>query len=212
MLASEVVYNIKNLKSGGKTSDDKSMSDLQWMFIVDSYRAQLIRNSIVKGHTVNGQSIQELKSSKIILTQSTLEKCEMYSNHLPKAIETQNNNLYTFVGTPKGKQYQRTTYNKSQWEKYAKYVGNLPKWYELGSIITVMNHNKNVGLSIKGLFENPIEVERFNGTLDVMNPLNFEYPASNTMIDSIVKMIADSEMKISMIFPKDNLNDGKDGE
>ena len=212
MLAIEIIQNIKNIKAAGIPTDDTGISDFQWMFIIDYYRAQLIRNAITKGHSINQQSIQELNPNKITLTQSTIEKCEMYTNGLPKAIETQNSILYTFIGTEKGKSYQRTTYNKSQWDGYSKYIGLLPKWYALGNKITVVNHSKSLKLNVKGLFERPIDVVTFNGELDEMNPFNFEYPCSNTMLDSILKMIADSEMKISMLIPSDNLNDGKDGQ
>lgn len=212
MLASEIVANIKNLKNGGKTSDDKSLSDIQLMYICDYYRAILIKNQLVKGQRINDACVQSLNPNKIILTQSSLERCQMYTQNIPQTVDGITNNHFTFVGTEKGKSYQRTTHNKSHWDSYSKYIGNLPKWYELGSVITVINHNKQVKLSIKGIFERPIEVIKFNGDLDEMNPLNFEYPIANTMVDSIIKMIADSEVKLSMIFPKDNLNDGKDGQ
>lgn len=210
--AAELIYHIKNLRNGGKSSDDSSISNYQYLFLLDQYRATLIRQQLAKGQTIDGSLIQELDSSKIILTQSPIEKCELTTQELPKVIETQRNSLYVFIGTQGGKSYTRTTYNKAQWDNQSKYVGHLPKWYQIGSKLVIRHHNKNLKLNIKGVFESPMEVEEFNGTLDIMNPFEFEYPVSSTMIDTIIKMIADSEMKLLHLLPKDNLNDGRDGE
>jgi hypothetical protein len=209
--AAHIINTIKNLRNG-KTTDDKSISDYQWLFICDYYRAVLIRQQQSKGQTINEQCVQKLNPNSITLTINPLEKCEMMSNSLPKAIEGHTANLFTFVGTEGGRGYQRTTYNKSQWDSQSKYVGHLPKWYMLGSKMMVKHHSKNLKLNIHGLFENPIEVERFNGTLNEMDPFSFEYPISNVLLDSVLKLITESELKLNMVLTKDNLNDGKDGE
>lgn len=213
MFASEIIYNIKNLKSGGKTSDDTQMSDWQWMYIIDHYRAQLIKQQQSKGQTVNEQCVQKLLPSRIFLQQDAIQKHIMFTHNLPKAVESQRANLYTYVGTEAGKSYQRTTYNKNQWDGQSKYAACLPKWYSIGSVIYVSHHHpKQLKLSIHGVFENPIKVVEFNGQLDEMNPFNFEYPMSSTMVDTVIKMIAESEIKLSLLLPKDDLNDGRDGE
>jgi hypothetical protein len=210
--AAHIINTIKTLRAGTKPSDDKNISDYQWLFIIDYYRSQLIRAQAAKGQSINEQCIQKLNPHKITLTQNPLEKCELLSNSIPKAIEGHQANLFTFIGTEGGRSYQRTTYNKSQWDSHSKYVGHLPKWYMLGSKLMVKHHSKNLRLSVHGLFENPIEVEKFNGTLNEIDPFSFEYPIANIMIDSIIKLIADSEMKLSMLLPKDELNDGRDGQ
>lgn len=213
MLASEIIYNIKNLKSGGTTSDDNQMSDYQWLYIIDNYRAQLIKQQQSKGQSINEACVQKLVPSKIVLTQDTIQRHIMYTQSLPKAVEGLRANFYTYIGTEAGKSYQRTTYQKAQWDSHSKYVACLPKWYEIGDIIYVSHHHpKNLKLAVHGVFESPMKVLEFNGQLNQMNPFDFEYPMSSTMVDTVIKMIADSEMKLSLLLPKDSLNDGRDGE
>lgn len=214
MFANEIITHLKNLKSGGKTSDDTQMSDWEWMFIIDHYRAQLIKQQQATGkQTVNENCVQKLKASRIVLQQDLIQKHIMYTQNLPKAVESQRANLYTYVGTEAGKAYQRTTYNKSQWDNQSKFAACLPKWYEVGSVLYVSHHHpKNLKITVHGVFENPIKVVEFNGELDEMNPFNFEYPMSSTMVDTVIKMIAESEIKLSLLLPKDELNDGRDGE
>lgn len=208
---SHIISTIKNLKNG-KTTDDKSISDSQWLYILDYYRAILIRQQIQKGQSINENCVQELLPSKITLTQNPKEKYELYTNNLPKAIELHKGLAYTFVGTEGGLSYQRTTYNKSQWDSQSKYIGKLSKWYMLGSRMYITHHSTKLKLNIQGVFERPLDVIVFNDLLDDMNPFSWEYPMSSTMIDTVIKMIVDSEIRLSLLVPKDNLNDGRDGE
>ena len=43
MLLSKIIYNIKNLYSGGIQSDDINLSDAQLAHIINYYRAKLIK-------------------------------------------------------------------------------------------------------------------------------------------------------------------------
>lgn len=209
MLASELIYNVKNLKAGGKSSDDSQISDYQWMFIIDQYRSQLIRQQQSKGQSINEQLLQSLNPSKITLTQSLTDKCELITNEIPSFIEGQKSNYSTFVGTEGGLSYQRTTWNKVMWDKQSP-AKTFKRWYEVGNKLTVRNHNKSQKLLIMGLFERPMDVVEFNGELDEMNPFNFKYPISNVMLDTLYKMIIESEVKLSLILQPDVLNNGKE--
>lgn len=209
MLASEIIYSIKNLKSGGKTSDDSQISDSQWMFIINQYRSQLIRQQQNAGQQINQELIQKINPTKITLTQSVIDKCEYTTQAIPQFIELHKANASTYVGTEDGLSYQRTNFNKSIWDKHSNNK-NFKKWYELGNKIVVRNHKVPHKLLIMGLFENPQAVVEFNGELNEMKPFDFEYPMSNTMVDAVIKMIADSEMKLSLMLAQDNLNNGKE--
>jgi hypothetical protein len=208
--AADIIYHIKNLKNSGKSSDDSQISDAQWLFIINQYRSQLIKNNITKGYSVNQELLQELKPSKITLTKNPIDDCEYYTQDIPKFIESHKNNLAVFVGTEGGIPYQRTTTTKVVWDRISSKKSK--RWYEVGTRIYVRNHNKTQKLKVLGLFENPQEVEVFNDTLDEMNPFNFEYPVSVTMLDTIYKMIIDSEIRLLLGIKQDNLNDGRDGQ
>lgn len=210
MLASEVVYNIKNIKAGGKQSDDTSMSDLQFLFIADYWRATLIRQQITQNQSVNEECIQELDTSKAPLLKCLGAHNEVQlSKAIPNVVTTQKDNLFTFVGSSHTS-YQKTTFQKRQWNSFSKIAACMPKWYEVGNTIYLINHPSPHKLIIKAVFASPIEVLRFNGTLNPVNPLNFRYPMDDSMLSQMFDVIRKNELASSLAIPQDNLNNGRE--
>jgi hypothetical protein len=207
MKASELVYNIKNLKSGGKTSDDNPMSDMQWLFIIDYYRSQLIRQQ----QTAN-QTISEFITQEIELPISICEFDDelMETSPIPKPVEIHKRDLIIHVGGNDEVSYQRMTFNSYQWKKYSKYTASLPYWFPKNNKVVIGNIGGNKSVVVKGVFERPIEIASLSEEYNPLKPLDFDYPISNNIMDSIVKMISDAEMKVLHMIPRDNMNDGQD--
>jgi hypothetical protein len=208
MTALEIISTIKNLKAGGKPSDDTSMSDYQWMFIIDYYRAMLIRQQQTNRQTISEFIQQEVPCSLILsdMDDELFESKEV----LPKPIEVQRIDLITHVGNDDEIGYQRQTFNNYQWRKYSKYSKSLPFYFIKGGKLLVGGNGGNKNVLVRGVFENPIEVERLSDSYSELNPFDFNYPLSNNMIDSIIKLISDAEMKVLHMIPKDNVNDSQD--
>ena len=60
MLQSEIIYNVKNLLAGGILSDDLDLSISQMAFIIDYYRARLVKQDQDKGRFNTELYIQNL--------------------------------------------------------------------------------------------------------------------------------------------------------
>lgn len=208
MLASEVIYNIVNLKAGGKSTDDRDMSDMNWLYIVDYYRAQLLRQQNTANQSISPFSEQEI--------QMRVTLCEWDDNlhegtlSIPKPIEGHKRDLITHVGGDDEQSYQRQTFNTYLWKQYSKYTKRLPFYFMKESRVYIGNLAGNRHIVVRGVFERPIEVARMQEDYNPMRPLDFQYPMSNSMMDSVVKMIADAEMKVLHMIPKDNVNDSTD--
>lgn len=207
MTAHEVVYNIKNLKSGGKVSDDNPMSDMQWLFIIDYYRAQLIRQQQTANQTVSEFIVQEIETT---LTMSEFDNNLYETISIPKPIEIHKRDLILHVGSDEEVSYQRLTFNNYHWKKHSRYTSILPFYMVKNNKIHVGNLAGRKYILVRGVFERPIEVARTKAGYNPIKPLDFEYPISNNLLDSVVKMISDAEMKVLHMLPKDNLNDGQD--
>jgi hypothetical protein len=208
MLASEVVYNIKNLKSGGKTSDDNPMSDMQWMFIIDYYRAQLIRQQQTANQTVSEFIVQEVETPvKLCVFDDNLFESEVI---IPKPIEVHKRDLILHVGSDDEISYQRLSFSNYLWKKHSKYTSREKFYFIKSGKVIIGNLSGRKNILVRGVFERPIDIAKTQVGYNILKPLDFEYPISNNLLDSVVKMISDAEMKVLHMLPQDNVNDGQD--
>ncbi|MFA5758697.1 MAG: hypothetical protein WC942_04970 [Clostridia bacterium] len=211
MLLSEIIYNIKNLRAGGLQSDDENISDEQYAFIINYYRAQLIKQEIEKGKNVKDLYIQNL--GKVAISKADKNECCDVSNcalrttlKIPKPVESTTGLNLTFVGLLNGTPFQRYTFNSSIWKKYNKYTKNSPGYYYQNGYIYLLNV-PNIMLSyinIQGIFENPQEAVGFStckcpdNNTECISGFDFEYPIPPYWIDTIIKMMATSELKLAL--------------
>lgn len=225
---SEILFTIKNLPRGGQGDfDDNAYSDRQLIFIINYYRAKLIQQDINKGKYLTQYYNQTLGKVRLIQASKTscnLPDCDIgdsilrTENSLPKAIDTNDKNLLTYVGAFDGsKPFQRTTFQKVNFDKYAKYTGDKTKYYELDNYLYIVNPpSKNLKyIAITGVFENPLEVNEFKINTcdednDCFDPFNIEYPLGIGYLDTIYKLIIATEFRFNNILKFDTVNDSQD--
>jgi hypothetical protein len=209
MTAKEIVFNIKNLKAGGTQSQDNSLSDFQILSMIDYCRSILIRQQQGNGYRINDNLVQDLGNIDIIMTDQR-KRYYITNREIPKPIETSMAVMLTYVGDGSETSYQKAVRHSNKWSKFSRFTSGDPKWYFVGDNIGVSNPTGLRCLQVRGVFESPYKAVVFAGKDDPMDPLNFEYPISSTMIDSIYKMIVDSEFRLQMIMNRDTLNNGSD--
>jgi len=220
MLQSEIIYNIKNLRAGGLQSTGEDLSDAQLAFIIDYYRAKLIKQDVDRGRTSRSQDIQNL--GKVTLQKSDDDCCDISECTLrtvlpiPSFFEFNSTALISFVGTIDGQAFQLSKANRINWDKFAKFTGNLPKWFTNNNYIYIVNPPSSLlkYINIRGIFESPKKANEFT-TCDCDNSavcnrdFDFQYPLSLDRVDLIVKLIAETEFRILQTIVQDDLNDGQ---
>lgn len=222
----EILFHVKNLKAGGVQNREIELSDRNYIFMINYYRALLLRREIELGRKAKGNWIQNLGQVSFIKADINeccdIEDCIVRTElQVPSPIEIYESDLITYVGTTDGKlPFQRTTPNRALWDSYATYTKNLPKWYIQNNHIYIKNPPTSVFEvgNIQGIFEDPFRAEEFRtcdcaggNCQDTLN-YNFDYPLPVHLLDSLYKMMIDVEMKFSMMFPTDTQNDSKDGK
>jgi hypothetical protein len=211
-LLSEIIFNIKNLRKNGRVSDDDSISDRQWAFIINYYRAKLVKQEQQKKKAISGNIVQNLGKVTLIKADKN-ECCEIgdcilrIENPLPTAIDTDAQPLITYVGLLNGsRSFQRTTYERAIWDAHAKYTGKEPKWYQQGNYIYIVNPpTKNLKyINVQGVFEDPTKAITYR-TCDCeengetcFEGFDYEYPLAVDKIDTVIKMIAEAELRITL--------------
>lgn len=225
---SEIIFTVKNLpRRGNGDSDDNSYTDRQLAFIINYYRATLIKQYKDKARYISQNYVQSL--GKVELVKSSKQECCLPDcdigdivyrtlNPIPRVVDTNGWNLITYVGTVDGNNnYTRTNFNKVAFDSYAKYTGTNTKWYELNNYIYIVNPPTKIlkYISIQGVFENPKDAIDFNdcGCISedcFKSGFDFDYPMNSSDIPIIIKLITSSEYTMSGILPKDDTNNTKD--
>lgn len=232
MLLSQIVFNIKNLVAGGLQSDDESLSDEQLIFIFDYYRSKWIHQEYNKrgyGAIVSLEQnlfrvkVNDLDETKALGSGLAIANARM-TVEIPRLVMLADNTALSYVGSVDGTNpYQRVSRNRMPLIQHARYTYNEGFYYEFGNRIVIRFAGEEPSdlVAISGVFERPQVVMQFvldaenaesdpNGT-DVLDlDFHFEYPASANSIDSILKMITDSEIKLTKVIPSDSVNDTTD--
>jgi hypothetical protein len=214
---SEIIYNVKNLRAKGRQSDDTEISDRQYAFIINYYRALLLKREFARTKDV-GNAYQTLGDVKLIKADKN-ECCDINDciyrteKQLPEALIT------SYVGlTNLNKPFQKTTAERVIWDLQSPLTKHLPKWYETNNYIYIVNPPTDSLeiITVRGIFEDPVAANDFKtcGCIgdDCFQGYDFDYPMSVTFLDSIYKMMADAEFKINGMFPKDTTNDTQEAK
>lgn len=224
ILASELIYNVKNLRAGGIQSDDENLSDRQLYFIINYYRAKLVRQENQKYNTIQRESVQDL--GRVLLQMADPHECDCPPeacilrtvNEIPKSLsQAGKDHGFTFVGMYGGMAWQETTWQAGPWTMFAKYTGNKTKWFIKGKYIYILNPPTDTlsYMNIQGQFDDPLEAVEFrecdcDGDERCIEGFDFEYPISLHFVDTLMKMIMDNEIRWSTLLPEDTTNDSLD--
>lgn len=223
VLASELIYNVKNLKAGGIQSDDENLSDRQLYFIINYYRAKLVRQEAQRHNTIQREGIQDL--GKVELQRADPHECDCPAEAcvlrtvlpIPNSLGLAGRDHgFTFVGMYGGMSWQETTWQAGPWTMFSKYTGDKTKWMIKGRYMYILNPSDPMlsFMNVQGLFDDPMEAEAFR-TCDCdddscIDDFNFTYPIQGHLIDTLMKMIMDNEMRWSTLIPQDTTNDSLD--
>lgn len=223
MTKAEIIYNIRNLTSGGITSDDTKLSDEQWSYIIDYYRARLIKQDLEKGRT--NISIYEQSLGKVPLILADVneccgEGCALRTEFkIPTPLVT-GDDMILFVGLTDNTPIMLDKKGSINWSLHNKYTGKDSRWYYDNGYIYIVNPPTKMlsEIVIRGPFESPYDALKFR-TCDCpanelscsdFDPYNTEYPLPLHQVDVIVKMIAQTELRLLKSSPDDTSNDGQD--
>jgi hypothetical protein len=227
MLLSEIVFNIKNLLAGGVESDDENLSNEQLVFIINYYRAKLLKQDQEKGRQGKGLYVQNL--GKVPLVQADKNECcegdciLRTASKIPSPLETYKGLNLTFVGTLNGRPFDKQEHNSVIWNKGAKFTWKEPKWYYQNGYIYLVNPPSMMiqDINIQGIFEEPMLAESFrtcdcpgnnSPCTDPKDNLDFTYPLPLHHVDTIVKLIVQTEITVLTGMLTDYSNNGVDNQ
>ena len=215
MLLSKIIYTIQELRSKFSQSDDNPLSDRQVLFILNYYRSYLIIQDMEKGRPLSPFIIQELtldleKVDKGIgfVTKDMILRTKI---EIPKPIEGHMHDYITYVGRADFEdRWTQLDLQSLKSVSYTRHAGRFPRWFARESFIYVKFPPTCTikKVLIRGVFEEPELVAKLAGKIAPFVGQEWDYPISNNMLSTIIRMLEESEFKFTFAIPKDNENDG----
>ena len=226
MTINEIVTNILNLKSGGIRSDDDSFSKRQMIFIVNYIRAKLIKEALDRKQEASREWVQDLGC---VLVQSVdkAECCDIKTNcfvlrtvdKIPAPVRSKLGNTITYVGrVDKGEVFPLERFHRHEWQPFDKWTSNVQVSYYHNGYLYVTKNNILSHINVHGIFENPMEVSRYNvcdssGTVTgqtCYEAIEDDYPVDIAMVDTITEIAMKREALYQVKMPQDLINDSVD--
>jgi len=214
MTLNQIIYNVRNIIKDNR-SDDIKISDRQLEFILNYYRARIIKQEVDKNRPLSPNVIQDLGSVAV----SKFDKSESITtgnpilrttNLIPKVLDLSNTQSLTYVGSlDKTSSFDIVSKVRSRYNKYNKYGKSYSTAYYRNRYVYVEDCPKLLtAINVEGVFENPREaanyINRDNPTYDFGND---NYPISEYMIPVINDLILSKEINVFIQSIPDNVND-----
>jgi hypothetical protein len=211
-----IIQDILHIIRGSKVTREETISWREVENWIHQYRALLIKRDIDKNKYPNPDYVQEIQCLKMIVvdksedsTISTNKLLLRSELQLPKTIDLNYGQGFTYIGTLDGRELQLMPQSRARWQKDKYYTSTNPFCYYKNRYLYLDNDFVIEYLSIRGIFEVPTEVTNFtNSMTDVTEAtLDTKYPIPITMLPALKEMILKEELNIMTHEPTDEKND-----
>jgi hypothetical protein len=212
----EIVYNILNIHSGGKLSDDFIPSYNQIAFMVKYVRSLLIRRDANENWDINPDYFQDLGCLKLIKVDKA-ECCEIDLDcdvlrteiKLPKPIRLKTKVAIIVNAVDKQTTLDVILPQRSPYIKYSKYTSSIPRVYYLNGYLYVPNTLELSYLNVRAIIENPEEANSFLCDGEACYTTDSNYPLPVDMIQPLTEIILSKEMNYMLKTAPDETNNSQ---
>lgn len=213
-ITQDLLYIIR----GSQVTQSESISWRQIESWIHQYRALMIKRDLDKNKTPNPDYIQEIQCLKMIVvdkaedsTVSTNKLLLRSELRLPKPIDLNYKQAFTYIGTLDGNEIQFMPQHRTRWQKEKYYTSTNPICFSKNGYLYLDNDFVIEYLSVRGIFEVPTEVGNFVNPMTNLPEftLDSKYPIPNTMLPALKEMIIQKELGIMTKEVTDTKNDSK---
>ena len=208
---SEIVYNLRNLVSAGRLSDDTAISFNQLKFIVNYKRAQYLRQDYSKNYFDNDFVYQDLGCLEMELADeaeccSFETGCQIFRTKkvLPEFVKLVDRFGMKINAFNKTKRFELVLPERFPFIGNTKYPSLTEKIFYLNNRL----YSKNLyGLNVRGILVNPMDARSFVCDDGPCYTEESQYPITADMLDLITKDIMQTELRMLMMTEQDFDND-----
>jgi hypothetical protein len=208
---SEIVYNLRNLVSAGRLSDDTSITFNQLKFIVNYKRAQYLRQDYSKNYFDNDFVYQDLGCLEMELADeaeccSFETGCQIFRTKkvLPEFVKLVDRFGIKINAMNKTKRFELVLPERFPFIGNTKYPSLTEKVFYLNNRL----YSKNLyGLNVRGILVNPVDARGFACADGPCYTEESQYPITADMLELITKDIMQTELRMLMMTAQDFEND-----
>jgi hypothetical protein len=224
MTINEHIAHIQTLFNSGLASDDKKLSDMHIYHLLKLVRSRLLYEKQNKMYKISDFSFQYIPCLK--LEEGFLNDCPcvpqdcpvLVSKPLPKPLNWRNGYMLK-VTTLDGVTIPEMSLAKYKYQKYRKTQLSKYGWFIHDGRLIVVGDLRLCLVSIKGLFEDPTELEGIsicdsegNETpAKCYDVTTDEFPIDTELVDTMYKLVTD-QLGLAYQLPQDNENNAKSVE
>lgn len=210
----EIIYNIRNILSGGRLNDDVIPSYSQIGFIVDYKRLVYLRQDYTKNYFDTDIMYQDLGCLELEPVDSAEcchfeSGCTIYRTKeiLPTPLRFSDRLGIKINAINKTKRFELILPERAPFIGYTKYPSLTEKVYWLNGRLYMRGL---YAINARIIAENPEDVKRFKCDGQACYTDDSQYPLPGDMIDLITKDILSTELKALISLGQDLENDAKD--
>lgn len=213
-----IIQDLLWLIRGSEVTQSESISWRQIENWIHQYRATMIKRDLDKNKYPNPDYIQEIQALKMIVvnraddstipTGKLLLKSEL---QLPKTIDFNYSQGFTYIGTLDGKELQLVPQSRVKWQKEKEYTSTQPLVFYKNRHLYIENDFVIEYLSVRGIFEVPNEVGNFVNPYTNLPEFTIDsaYPIPITMLPGLKDLILQKELNVMVKTTTDTENDSK---
>lgn len=212
--AKEIIYNWRNLISGGRLSDDDIPSYSQLKFILNYKRLQYLRQDYTKNYFDTDLMYQDLGCLELEAVDSAEcchfeSGCTIYRTKevLPTPLRFSDRLGIKINAINKTKRFELILPERAPFIGYTKYPSLTEKVYWLNGRLYMRGL---YAINARIIAENPEDAKRFKCDGQACYTDDSQYPLPGDMIDLITKDILSTELKALISLGQDLENDAKD--
>lgn len=223
MTGNELIYQI--FEDFNIDSDDSNITEKYILQLINQQRALFLTNEGNKrGHTLDSKLIQTLKPSNIEKVSTVLSndlgltsECFFVrtTDKVPRAIETHKGQLYTRIGPLDlmAKEFPLKELIEINFAGNGRFNENVISAFWLDDRIYLASKSEDFqfvkAISIRGIFEDPIEAANYKLPASECWTLDDEYPLSDRLFNYIKAQIL-QQLAYKYSIPSDTTNDASD--
>ena len=228
MKVKDLIQRIQSLYSKGVHSDDTRLSPVHIYNKMTTVRSKLLSQEAKKKQKLNKWNYQTIPCAEMIKASKhecpcvVGNGCEILRTKykIPKPLTDYNSHLISSVSSIDGEIiYGETTWEDLKNNSGNKYTANLPDFFVRNEYIYITHRFGPKIVTITGLFEDPLEVEKFPSYCekedceDCSECIDFnevDFPIDADLIDTMIEMCITELLNIFPVMIEDNTNNSSE--
>ena len=212
-----LIYDLLGLITRGRPTDNEHISNKQIAYWIDNTRSELIRNSLNKGQSLNPDIVQTISCLEVQLIDASECPCEVQGCtilrsklQLPTSIEVNQQNLITQISSTllPSKPFSIIPFARAGYANHGRFSKLGTKAFIHNRYVYLITDTMYDKITVSGVFQYPEELNNYSDCAgNACYTDDSYYPISNHMIETLKKMIIDTNIKLFLSTQEDPIND-----